>query len=134
MLPIFRPTATALFSALCLCLPAAAQTPQAPTPPAPPASTRPADTPAQVAPGTTQGEDIAKDPAVRESLPPESTPLGRNPPSLHMGESDPALQKGIDDSHKGTTGTTVPQGSRGPGTGTDATKDGTAPRSTAPAQ
>lgn len=113
--------AAALWASLALAAPASAQ-------PAPP------ETPAQAAPGTTQGEDIAKDPAVKESLPPEITPLGRNPPALHTGESDPALQKNIDDSHKGTTGTTVPQGSRGPGRGTGDLGDGTAPRSTVPAQ
>ncbi len=90
-------------------------------------------TPQQVAPGSTQGEEIAKDPAVRESQSPEITPLGRNEPNLHTGGSDPGLQKAIDDSHNGTTGTTRPQGGRNNGDQPEGQRDGTAPRPTTPA-
>jgi len=53
---------------------------------------------------------LVNDPAVRQSLEPGNTPLGRNPPNNLPAESDPSLQQAIDRAHDGTTGTTRPDG------------------------
>src|SRR5690349_13166678 len=53
---------------------------------------------------------LVNDPAVRQSLEPGNTPLGRNPPNTLPADTDPSLQQAIDRAHDGTTGTTRPDG------------------------
>lgn len=47
---------------------------------------------------------LVNDPKVRQSLEPGNTPLGRNPPNQHKAETDPELQKAIDEAQKGGPG------------------------------
>jgi hypothetical protein len=78
---------------------------------------------------------LVNDPAVRQSLEPGNTPLGRNPPNNLPAQTDPSLQQAIDHAHGGVAGTARPDGQArrpdeqpgenpGPSGGGDATTGG----------
>ena len=83
------------------------------------------------APGVSTKDSLVNDPAVRRSMEPSVTPLGRNPPNNLQSGSDQSLQNKIDQAHEGTTGSTKENGgTRQPAGQAPELRDGSAPRQT----